>query len=175
LPALLFSAQSAGQLFSLAPEVTRAKAAAQSVFSLHDEQPTIIKKLPPTRMLSNASLREQGALLASSSAAYGTFGTKGELEFRGVSLHYNSRPEVPALDDVSFLIRPGEYVAFVGRSGAGKSSTIHLIERFFDPTTGQVLLDGQDIRREAVQTHRARLALVVNSSSSAHYAPSRIA
>ncbi|KAF2027404.1 leptomycin B resistance protein pmd1 [Setomelanomma holmii] len=160
LPALLFSAQSAGQLFSLAPEVTRAKAAAQSVFSLHDEQPTIIKKLPPTRMPSNSSLREQDALLASSSTAYGTFGIKGELEFRGVSLYYESRPGVPALDDVSFLIRPGEYVAFVGRSGAGKSSTIHLIERFFDPTVGQVFLDGQDIRREAVHTHRARLALV---------------
>lgn len=46
--------------------------------------------------------------------------------------------------------------------GAGKSSTIHLIERFFDPTMGQVLLDGQDIRREAVGNHRARLALVVS-------------
>jgi ATP-binding cassette subfamily B (MDR/TAP) protein 1 len=50
----------------------------------------------------------------------------------------------------------------VGRSGAGKSSTVHLIERFFDPTTGQVFLDGQDIRKEAVQNHRARLALVVS-------------
>jgi ABC-type multidrug transport system fused ATPase/permease subunit len=70
---------------------------------------------------------------------------------------------VPALNNVSFLIRPGEYVAFVGRSGAGKSSTIHLIERFFDPTAGQVFLDGHDIRTEAVQTHRARLALVVST------------
>jgi ABC-type multidrug transport system fused ATPase/permease subunit len=56
-------------------------------------------------------------------------------------------------------------VAFVGRSGAGKSSTIHLIERFFDPTTGQVFLDGHDIRTESVQTHRARLALVVSVPS----------
>lgn len=95
-------------------------------------------------------------------ATDGTFGVKGELEFRSVSLYYDSRPEVPALNNVSFLVRPGEYVAFVGRSGAGKSSTIHLIERFFDPTSGQVYLDGQDIRRESVQTHRARLALVVS-------------
>jgi ATP-binding cassette subfamily B (MDR/TAP) protein 1 len=159
LPALLFSAQAAGQLFSLAPEVTRAKAAAQSVFSLHDEKPTIITKITPSRVSSDTDLAEQGPLLASSSAAYGTFSIRGELEFRGVSFYYESRPEVPALNNVSFLIRPGEYV---GRSGAGKSSTIHLIERFFDPTTGQVYLDGHDIRMESVQTHRARLALVVS-------------
>lgn len=163
LPALLFSAQAAGQLFSLAPEVTRAKAAAQSVFSLHDEKSTIITKLPPSSVSGDASLVEQDPLLASSSTAYGTFGIRGELEFRGVSFYYESRPEVPALNGVSFLIRPGEYVAFVGRSGAGKSSTIHLIERFFDPTTGQVYLDGHDIRTESVQTHRARLALVVSA------------
>ena len=64
------------------------------------------------------------------------------------------------MNDVSFQIRQGENVAFVGRSGAGKSSTIHLIERFFDPNAGQVHLDGQDIRQEAVRNHRARLALV---------------
>lgn len=159
LPALLFSAQAAGQLFSLAPEVTRAKAAAQSVFSLHDEKPTIITKLP-SRAPSNAGSAEQNTLLGGPSSAYGTFGTRGELEFRGVSFYYESRPEVPALNNVSFLIKPGEYVAFVGRSGAGKSSTIHLIERFFDPTSGQVYLDGHDIRTESVQTHRSRLALV---------------
>ncbi|KAF1842552.1 P-loop containing nucleoside triphosphate hydrolase protein [Cucurbitaria berberidis CBS 394.84] len=157
LPALLFSAQAAGQLFSLAPEVTRAKAAAESVFSLHDEKPTIITESPDP---SAAPPTNGDALLPNASASYGTFGIRGELEFRGVSLYYESRPELPALNNVSFLIRQGEYVAFVGRSGAGKSSTIHLIERFFDPTLGQVFLDGQDIRKEAVGNHRARLALV---------------
>jgi ATP-binding cassette subfamily B (MDR/TAP) protein 1 len=170
LPALLFSAQAAGQLFSLAPEVTRAKAAAQNVFSLHDEKPTIITKVPPSFVVSSTNfLTERDSLLRSSSpspsssTAYGTCGVQGELEFRGVSFYYASRPEVPALNKVSFLINPGEYVAFVGRSGAGKSSTIHLIERFFDPTAGQVFLDGHDIRTESVQTHRARLALVVSA------------
>lgn len=161
LPALLFSAQAAGQLFSLAPEVTRAKAAAQSVFSLHDEEPSIMTQMTPPAEATTSDIEERNPLLGTSSAAYGTFGIKGELEFRGVSLYYESRPEVPAINNVSFLIRQGEYVAFVGRSGAGKSSTIHLIERFFDPTSGQVLLDGQDIRKEPVRTHRARLALVV--------------
>ena len=163
LPALLFSAQAAGQLFSLAPEVTRARAAAQSVFALHDEKPTIITELPLSRASSNANLAEREALLAGSSTAYGTFGIKGELEFRGVSLFYETRPNVPAINNLSFTIRPGEYVAFVGRSGAGKSSTVGLIERFFDPTCGQVYLDGHDIRTESVQAHRARLALVVSA------------
>ena len=98
LPALLFSAQAAGQLFSLAPEVTRAKAAAQSVFSLHDEQPTIINE----SRISYAELTTVGGALASgTSASYGTFGIKGELEFREVSLHYESRRNVLALNNVS--------------------------------------------------------------------------
>lgn len=121
LPALLFSAQSAGQLFSLAPEITRAKAAAQNVFSLHDEKPSIITDLRPlesaTTTASNGS-----ALLSGPSASYGTFGVRGELEFRNVSLYYESRPNVPALNNVSFQIRQGENVAFVGRSGKSTRS-----------------------------------------------------
>ena len=114
LPALLFSAQSAGQLFSLAPEVTRAKAAAQNVFSLHDEKPTIMTECPSSTTTSGP---DSGALLSGPASSYGTFGVRGELEFRNVSLHYESRPTVPALNDVSFQIRTGENVAFVGRSG----------------------------------------------------------
>lgn len=162
LPALLFSAQAAGQLFSLAPEVTRAKTAAQSVFTLHDERPTILTDSDQYSDISSNGtvVNTERSLLSGPSASYGTFGVRGELEFRGVSLHYETRPDVPALNDVSFQIRHGEYAAFVGRSGAGKSSTIHLIERFFDPTAGQVYLDGRDIRNEPVQIHRSRLALV---------------
>ncbi|KAF2632434.1 leptomycin B resistance protein pmd1 [Macroventuria anomochaeta] len=160
LPALLFSAQAAGQLFSLAPEVTRAKTAAQSVFALHDERPTILTDDKPAQRPPDGTNVNTDSLLSGPSASYGTFGVRGELEFRGVSLHYETRPDVPVLNNVSFQIRHGEYAAFVGRSGAGKSSTVHLIERFFDPTAGQVYLDGRDIRNESVQHHRARLALV---------------
>ena len=146
LPALLFSAQAAGQLFSLAPEITRAKTAAQSVFTLHDEKPTII-------------VPEEAAHHSANSNGNG-HERRGEIEFQSVSLHYETRRDVAALNNVSFSIRSGEYVAFVGRSGAGKSSTVHLIERFFDPTNGTVLVDGEDIRKSNVQAHRARLGLV---------------
>jgi ATP-binding cassette subfamily B (MDR/TAP) protein 1 len=100
----------------LAPEVTRAKAAAQNVFSLHDEKPTIITDLTPLDS-TTTNTSNGDALLSGPSASYGTFGVRGELEFRNVSLYYESRPNVPALKDVSFQIRQGENVAFVGRSG----------------------------------------------------------
>ncbi|KAF2687161.1 leptomycin B resistance protein pmd1 [Lentithecium fluviatile CBS 122367] len=155
LPAVLFSAQAAGQLFSLAPEITRAKTAAQSLFALHDEKPTIIDSLNVEASKFDGEIRIAAALNSQTDPS-----RKGEVEFRGVSLHYATRPDVAALNDVSFSIRPGEFVAFVGRSGAGKSSTMHLIERFFDPTSGQILVDGHDVREEDVQAHRARLGLV---------------
>lgn len=155
LPALLFSAQAAGQMFSLAPEITRAKTAAQSVFALHDERPSIITESRPTS--SASSTNPDSAFGEVEQSANSKI---GQLEFCEVSLKYESRPDVFALDGVSFLIKAGERVAFVGRSGAGKSSTMQLIERFHDPTYGSILLDNRDIRGEPVQGHRAKLGLV---------------
>jgi ABC-type multidrug transport system fused ATPase/permease subunit len=154
LPALLFSAQAAGQVFSLAPEITRAKTAAQNVFALHDEQPSIVTDLRPATSSSSRTVANVDSLDRLPNA------DRGQLEFRNVTLRYATRRDVPALNDVSFCIKAGEYVAFVGRSGAGKSSSMHLIERFYDPNSGVVLLDGRDIRTEDVQDHRAKLGLV---------------
>lgn len=149
-------------MFSLAPEITRAQTAAQSVFALHDEKPSIITDYTDIR--PGAITESNGDALTgvhgSTSGNHAMPQRKGELEFRDVSLKYESRPEVFALDGVSFSVKAGEYVAFVGRSGAGKSSTMHLIERFYDPTSGTVLLDGKDIRSNFVQDHRAKLGLV---------------
>jgi ATP-binding cassette, subfamily B (MDR/TAP), member 1 len=156
LPSLLFSAQAAGQLFSLAPEITRAKTAAQSVFALHDERPSIVTETRPTSSASSDTMLSFEPTSATSS----TVTKKGTLEFCSVSLQYDTRPDVFALNDISFQIRAGEFVAFCGRSGAGKSSAMHLIERFYDPNFGTVLLDGRDIRHESVLDHRARLGLV---------------
>lgn len=64
---------------------------------------------------------------------------EGNLEFREVSFFYPCRPEVPVLRDLSLCIEKGKTVAFVGISGCGKSTCVQLLQRFYDPTKGQVV------------------------------------
>ncbi|KAI4717990.1 multidrug resistance-like protein [Aureobasidium sp. EXF-10727] len=155
LPALLFSAQSAGQIFSLSPEMSRAGAAARNVFGLHDQQPSIVDGDTKKPGLSPSST---GSIPTLSDKADPSSG--GWIEFKNVSLCYPSKPQHPALQNVNISIKPGEFIALVGPSGAGKSTILSLLQRFYDPTTGSVLLDGQDIREVAVSQHRGRLGLV---------------
>ncbi len=70
---------------------------------------------------------------------------EGALAFQAVSFAYPSRPDQPALADISFDIRPGETVALVGPSGAGKTTIFQLLLRFYDPSAGRIVLDGIDI------------------------------
>jgi ATP-binding cassette subfamily B (MDR/TAP) protein 1 len=153
MPAILFSAQAAGQMFSLAPEVGRAKAAAARVFALHDEKPTI-----EVEEISTSNASSTRTLVGGEKADDGK--VKGTIEFRNVSLTYATRPNKPIFTNLSFTIPAGSTYAFVGTSGAGKSSAVSLIERFYDPTEGAVLIDGVDIRDIPVAEHRARLSLV---------------
>ncbi|MCC6000808.1 MAG: ATP-binding cassette domain-containing protein [Pararhodobacter sp.] len=84
----------------------------------------------------------------------------GAVAFEGVRFHYPSRPGQSALDGVSLTVRPGETVALVGPSGAGKTTIIQLLMRFFDPQAGRVMLDGIDIRHLARRDLRGAMALV---------------
>lgn len=85
---------------------------------------------------------------------------KGGISFEGVTFHYPSRPETSALESVDLVIAPGETVALVGPSGAGKTTVIQLIQRFWDPETGVVKIDGYDIRTLARADFRHAMALV---------------
>ena len=85
---------------------------------------------------------------------------RGALAFEHVTFHYASRPEAPALHDVSLSVAPGETVALVGPSGAGKSTMIQLLLRFYEPQAGRVLLDGVDLADMARTDFRRALSLV---------------
>ena len=96
---------------------------------------------------------------------------RGEVEFRHVSFTYQPDPEDaasatpadlqarPALDDVSFRVRPGEVVALVGPSGAGKSTIAQLVPRLYDPQAGEVRIDGHDIRDFTLDSLRRQISL----------------
>ena len=85
---------------------------------------------------------------------------KGAVALKNVSFNYPSRPDQSAMRDVDLDIRPGETVALVGPSGAGKTTVIQLIQRFWDPKSGEVTLDGIDLRDMARADFRDAIALV---------------
>ncbi|UWR16444.1 ABC transporter transmembrane domain-containing protein [Sulfitobacter sp. M368] len=85
---------------------------------------------------------------------------KGLIAFEDVHFSYPARPDVVALDGVTLTITPGETVAFVGPSGAGKTTIIQLIQRFYDPASGRITLDGADLRTLARDDFRRSIALV---------------
>ncbi|MEW2917560.1 ABC transporter transmembrane domain-containing protein [Ruegeria sp. ANG10] len=85
---------------------------------------------------------------------------RGEIRFDDVTFRYPSRPDVVTLEHLSLQVNPGETVAFVGPSGAGKTTVIQMIQRFYDPVSGQVSLDGVDLRDIDRAEFRRHMALV---------------
>jgi ATP-binding cassette, subfamily B, bacterial len=83
---------------------------------------------------------------------------RGEIVFENVSFHYHADSAV--LSDVSFAVRPGELVALAGVTGSGKSVLMSLIPRFYDPTSGRILLDGHDLRDVSLEELRRSVGLV---------------
>lgn len=84
----------------------------------------------------------------------------GRLSFERVTFHYPARREMAALKDLDLVVEPGQTVALVGPSGAGKTTTFQLLMRFFDPNSGRITLDGVDIRDITRSDLRGQMALV---------------
>ena len=89
---------------------------------------------------------------------------KGTIEFNNVGFAYPSRPNEPVLDGVSFSVKQGERIAIVGPSGAGKSTIMQLLLRFYDATSGEIVVDGLPIRDVDPRALRGRIALVPQES-----------
>ncbi len=87
---------------------------------------------------------------------------RGRVQFRGVSFAY--QPGRPVLSDISLVAEPGQRVGLVGRSGSGKSTLMSLIPRFYDVTTGQVLVDDVDVRSVTARSLRRQMAFVLQES-----------
>jgi ATP-binding cassette, subfamily B (MDR/TAP), member 1 len=137
--AVIFGGQSAGSIFSFAPDMGKAHQAAHELKNLFDRKPTI------------DTWSQDGDKLETVS---------GEIEFRDVHFRYPTRPEQPVLRGLNLSIHPGQYVALVGASGCGKSTTIALLERFYDPLTGGIFIDGKEISTINVNEYRSFIALV---------------
>jgi ATP-binding cassette, subfamily B, bacterial len=87
---------------------------------------------------------------------------RGEIEFRDVSFSYGS--ELPALSNVSFRARPGQTIALVGKTGAGKSTLINLLTRFYEFEQGEILIDGQSIQDLNIRDLRQKIGMVTQES-----------
>ncbi|MGQ9646864.1 MAG: ABC transporter ATP-binding protein [Thermodesulfobacteriota bacterium] len=87
---------------------------------------------------------------------------RGNVEFRRVSFSYNGTD--PVLQDVSFSVREGETVAIVGATGAGKTSLLHLLERFYEVEKGAILLDGIDVRKRDLSQLRSEIGMVMQDT-----------
>ncbi|TYG62825.1 hypothetical protein ES288_D07G263000v1 [Gossypium darwinii] len=136
---LVVTANSVAETVSLAPEIIRGGEAVGSVFSILDRSTRIDPDDPEAEPVESI---------------------RGEIELRHVDFAYPSRPDVIVFKDLNLRIRAGQSQALVGASGSGKSSVIALIERFYDPTAGKVMIDGKDIRRLNLKSLRLKIGLV---------------
>lgn len=138
-----FAAAALGQLSEVWGEVSAASGAAERLFEI---------------------LRVKSQITAPASPRALPQPARGDVSFENVNFAYPTRPDTPAVEDVSLSVRTGEKVAIVGPSGAGKSTLFHLLLRFYDSASGTISLDGVPIKEADPHEMRARIALVPQES-----------
>ncbi|KAH0450718.1 hypothetical protein IEQ34_021410 [Dendrobium chrysotoxum] len=137
--ALTMAANSVSQSSALAPDATKAKDSAASIFEILDRKSKIDTSI------------DEGLMLAE---------VMGDIQFQHVTFKYPTRPQVQIFKDLCLRMPSGKTVALVGESGSGKSTVIALIERFYDPDSGTILIDGVEIQKLKVSWLRQQMGLV---------------
>ncbi|XVF40227.1 hypothetical protein PTKIN_Ptkin01aG0094700 [Pterospermum kingtungense] len=137
--ALTISAIGVSETSALAPDTNKAKDATASIFEILDRKPPIDSSSSSGTTLPNVT---------------------GNIELEHVSFTYPTRPDIQIFRDLCLSIPSGKTVALVGESGSGKSTVISLIERFYDPDSGRVILDGMDIKKIRLSWLRQQMGLV---------------
>jgi ATP-binding cassette, subfamily B (MDR/TAP), member 1 len=105
-------------------------------------------------------LRRKSAIDSASTDGLRKDSVAGDMELRGVTFAYPARPTIQVLNDVHLKFPSKKITALVGASGCGKSTIVGLLERWYDPSQGQVFLDGEDIKNLNVQWLRNQIGLV---------------
>ncbi|XP_072010354.1 ATP-dependent translocase ABCB1 isoform X3 [Engystomops pustulosus] len=137
--AIVFGAMALGQTSSFAPDYAKAKTSAAHIFSLLERTPLIDSY---------------------STAGHRPSQCDGNVRFNRVEFNYPTRPEVQVLQGLDISVGKGETLALVGSSGCGKSTTVQLLERFYDPLDGVVNVDGSDVKTVNIQWLRAQMGIV---------------
>ncbi|KAF3786179.1 ABC transporter B family member 2 [Nymphaea thermarum] len=138
---LIVTALAMGEMLAMAPDLVKGNQMAASVFEILDRKPG----------MKGAEGDENGEEVGK---------VQGVIEMRRVCFSYPSRPDVVIFQDFNLKVPAGHSMAIVGTSGSGKSSVLSLILRFYDPTSGRVLIDGKDIKKLKLKSLRRHIGLV---------------
>lgn len=137
--AITFSGQAIGRAASFGPDYQKGKNAAVKIFRILDRVPAIDTTDPSGLKPEKVS---------------------GKISFKNVNFTYPTRPDVQVLRGLDLYIEPSQTVALVGASGCGKSTTMQLLERFYDPSRGKILVDNADTKSINIQWMRSQIGIV---------------
>ncbi|XP_051261014.1 bile salt export pump [Dicentrarchus labrax] len=139
ISAVVISGTALGRASSFTPDYAKAKTAAAQFFKLLDRVPKISMSHTDGEKWDNF---------------------RGEIQFLNCKFTYPTRPDIQVLNDLVVSVKPGQTLAFVGSSGCGKSTSVQLLERFYDPDEGQVLIDGRPSQSVNVPFLRSQIGIV---------------
>lgn len=136
---LIITALAIAETLALTPDIVKGSQALGSVFSILQRKIVMDPNNPTSKMVTHV---------------------EGNIEFRNVCFKYPARPDITIFEDLNLKVLSGKSLAVVGPSGSGKSTVIALVMRFYDPTFGEVLIDGYDIKRLNLRSLRLKIGLV---------------